>query len=95
MTFFEIQNQQLRLCQPLTLEQVPRIWRALLSADLTAVQQLDLSQVDKLDSSGIAFIIELQRKIGQPITLFNGPSYLSTLLSLYNLESQIQFESGV
>ena len=50
---------------------------------------VDLSEIDKIDSAGIAFLLELKQqaqKVGLKIDFQGSPSALNKLKSLYNLE---------
>jgi phospholipid transport system transporter-binding protein len=90
--FYEYSAGKLIFTTDLVLSSVAVLHKALSKFDLTAIEQVDLSAVKKLDSAGIALLLEL-KPASQPLTLVGSPSHLLTLLELYNLETQFEFSA--
>ncbi|WP_044407266.1 STAS domain-containing protein [Thiomicrospira microaerophila] len=85
--FFDYSAGRLVFTVDLVLSNVADLYQALTRQDLTSVDQVDLSAVKKLDSAGIALLLEL-KQMAACLTLIQPPAHLSTLLALYNLEAQ-------
>lgn len=86
---FESQQQTLILRGELDRETLLPLWdqRERLLADKTA---LDVSQLQRVDSSGLALLVhlrELQRQRGVELKISGATERLKTLIALYNLQA--------
>ncbi|ANS44954.1 MULTISPECIES: lipid asymmetry maintenance protein MlaB [Serratia] len=86
---FESQQQTLILRGELDRETLLPLWdqRERLLADKTA---LDVSQLQRVDSSGLALLVhlrELQRQRGVELKISGATDRLKTLIALYNLQA--------
>ncbi|MGB8663857.1 MAG: lipid asymmetry maintenance protein MlaB [Serratia inhibens] len=86
---FESQQQTLILRGELDRETLLPLWdqRERLLADKTA---LDVSQLQRVDSSGLALLMhlrELQRQRGVELKISGATDRLKTLIALYNLQA--------
>ena len=75
-----------RLSRPDVIDLLPKK-NSIINND---IKQLDLSELDYVDSSGVAFLFDLveanQRK-GRQIALINPSKQLQPLIALYNLQT--------
>ncbi|CAI1989417.1 lipid asymmetry maintenance protein MlaB [Serratia plymuthica] len=86
---FESQQQTLILRGELDRETLLPLWeqRETLLADKTA---LDVSQLQRVDSSGLALLVHLreqQRQLGVELKISGATDRLKTLIALYNLQA--------
>ncbi|RYV01013.1 phospholipid ABC transporter [Shewanella sp. OPT22] len=90
MAQFQHQQQTCTLTGKLSRQEVIELWpqqQAILSDQITAI---DLSRLDYVDSSGVAFLfhlIEAGNKNGRTVNLINPSKQLQPLIALYNLQS--------
>ena len=93
---FESQQQTLILRGELDRETLLPLWdqRERLLADKTA---LDVSQLQRVDSSGLALLVhlrELQRQRGVELKISGATDRLKTLIALYNLQAILPVDTA-
>ncbi|RLV60261.1 STAS domain-containing protein [Parashewanella curva] len=94
MAKFTVHDNSCSLSGRLSREEVVALWSKRQSLLSSQVSQLDLSELNYIDSSGIAFLFHLvkqQQKNNQTLLLVNPSQQLQSLIALYNL--QPMFES--
>jgi len=89
-SLYEISGDTLFLTGDLVLVNVAKFEKALRPIDLSSLKKVDLSLVERLDSAGIALLLELRQKI-QSLILVHAPAHLVTMLAFYNLTSQFEW----
>jgi phospholipid transport system transporter-binding protein len=83
---WDSQQQTLILRGELTRETLLPLWqqREALTADKTAI---DVAQLQRIDSSGLALLLHLCQQQGVALTLLGITEKLHTLMTLYNLQA--------
>lgn len=76
-----------RLGGELSFATVPQIRRQ--TATLLSSLPLDLSGVTRADSAGVALLLELRRRHGQPLPVTGLPSQLASLIEFFNLGAML------
>lgn len=51
--------------------------------ELARAESLDLSEIGRADSAGVAFLLELRRRRGQPLRLTGTPPQLRQLIDFF------------
>jgi phospholipid transport system transporter-binding protein len=74
----------------LSRDVVPALWRAL-PANMAGVRRLDLSAVERLDSSGLALLSTLSMRAEGGVTVVGNPPGLDALRAAYRLDDTLGF----
>ncbi|WP_133405471.1 STAS domain-containing protein [Parashewanella tropica] len=97
MAQFTINQDSCVLSGRLSREEVVALWTKRKSLLSSQVNQLDLSELNYIDSSGIAFLFHLveQQKQNNLILLLVNPSQqLQSLIALYNLQPMFESQNS-
>jgi len=76
----------------LSRDVVPLLWREL-PATLTGVRRLDLSAVERLDSSGLALLSRLSTRAESAVSVVGNPPGLDALRAAYRLDDSLDFST--
>ena len=90
MANFQHQQSTCILTGRLSRQDVIELWQQQRTIFNNDIQRIELSQLDYVDSSGVAFLFHLtQTRIehGQRLDLVNPSKQLQPLIALYNLQS--------
>ena len=74
----------------LSRDVVSSLWRAL-PVNMSGVCRLDLSAVDRLDSSGLALLSTLSMRTEGALTIVGNPPGLDALRAAYRLDNNLGF----
>ncbi len=85
---WERQQQRLQLVGDLDRETLLPLWQQQ-EALLAGITQVDVSQLDHVDSAGLALLVHWQAQQGAALAITGIGDKLSTLITLYNLQDVI------
>jgi phospholipid transport system transporter-binding protein len=80
-------GEVLKVQGPVTLNTVPGLLESIGDALPAGVRRIDLSGATEVDSSAVAFALELQRRSGGSVSLQNAPEAMRNLAQLYGVSS--------
>ncbi|WP_058836091.1 STAS domain-containing protein [Luteimonas abyssi] len=75
---------------PLLRDAVAGLWSPALRA-LDGVRRFDLSAVPRIDSAGLALLVELAARAGGGITVAGSPAGLAELGAAYRMQTDLDF----
>ncbi|QSX34111.1 STAS domain-containing protein [Shewanella avicenniae] len=84
---FEPQGNTCRLRGRLSQQDVKQLWPERHSLVADNIQQLDLSELEYVDSAGMAFLMELLSQSNGMLVLKAPSEQVKKLVSLYDLET--------
>lgn len=87
--------QVLTLEQDLVINQIAEVADFYSKQDLSQVNQIDLSKVKSIDSSGLAWLVTLQESLGRGVEICSMPENAKVLLRLYKLENILKLVGEV
>lgn len=84
----QFENETVRLSGDLTLETVPSIYQQMKPSDST----IDLAGVERVDSSGLALLLQWQAEAQSPYEIINAPQNLLRLAELCEADEVLQLQ---
>ncbi|MBN2013078.1 MlaE family lipid ABC transporter permease subunit [candidate division KSB1 bacterium] len=88
MNQFAAQGTDITLSGPLTIHSLPVIWNNITkhvkTLNRTASLQVDLNNVDTIDSAGVAFLGELSSHFARPVDYINIPKNVQTAIDSFS-----------
>ncbi len=90
MVDFQHQAQTCHLSGRLSRKEVISLWPQQKTILIKEINQIELSQLEYVDSSGVAFLfhlVETCNENGRTMDLINPSKQLQPLIALYNLQS--------
>lgn len=90
MADFQHQQQTCFLKGRLSRQEVISLWSQQNAIANNEINQLELSMLDYVDSSGLAFLfhlVEISNQKGRTLKLVNPSDQLQPLIALYNLQT--------
>ena len=89
----EHDGEVLRVQGPVTLDTVPGLLESIGAAVPAGVRRIDLSGATEVDSSAVAFALELQRRSGGAMSVQNAPVPMRNLARLYGVSSLLGLDT--
>lgn len=87
--------QVLKLEQDLVINTIAEVDALYKKQDLSKLHQIDLSQVKAIDSSGLAWLVTLQERLGRGLEICSMPENAKVLLKLYKLENTLKLAGEI